>query len=126
MTRETINIPGLPVSPFFSQAVKTGGTIYLSGIVGIDPDTGKLTGDSIAEQTRQALSNCESILQQAGASLHDVADVQVLLARPSDFTGMNAAYAPFFPADPPARSVCKLGVDVPGLLVSIRMTAVIS
>lgn len=126
MKREFINISGLPVSPFFSQAVKAGGTVYLSGIVGIHPATGKLDGDTIEAQTHRSLSNCAAILKQAGASLEDVVEVQVLLARPADFAGMNAAYAPFFPENPPARSACKLGVEIPNLLVSIRMTAVVN
>lgn len=126
MKREFINIAGLPASPFFSQAVKAGGMVYLSGIVGIDPATSKMAGDTIEEQTRQSLSNCEAILHEAGATLQDVVDVQVLLARPGDFVGMNAAYAPFFPENPPARSACKLGVEIPNLLVSIRMTAVVN
>jgi 2-iminobutanoate/2-iminopropanoate deaminase len=52
-----------------------------------------------------------------------VVEVQVLLTRPEDFAGMNEAYAEFFGDTPPARSVAKLGVELPGLWVSIRMTA---
>jgi 2-iminobutanoate/2-iminopropanoate deaminase len=72
---------------------------------------------------RQALLNCEEVLRAAGASKDDIVETQVLLADPADFAGMNEAYAAFFEVDPPARSVAKLGVDLPGVLVSIRMTA---
>jgi 2-iminobutanoate/2-iminopropanoate deaminase len=51
--------------------------------------------------------------------------VHVLLARPVDFAGLNEEYERFFPTDPPARAVSRLGVEVPGLLVSIKMTAVL-
>jgi 2-iminobutanoate/2-iminopropanoate deaminase len=125
MTRQIIRTPDAPSSPFFSQAIKAGHTVYLSGIVGIDPKTSQLTGSTIQEQTRQALLNCENILRSAGATLGDVVEVLVLLMRPADFAGLNEEYAKFFPTDPPTRAVAKLGVDVPNLLVSIKMTAVL-
>ena len=92
-------------------------------LVGIDPSTGSLAGDTIQAQTRQALTNCEAILQASGASLDDVIEVGVLLTHPADFAGLNEEYARWFPSEPPARYVAKLGVELPGLLVSIRMTA---
>jgi len=121
--REIINTPNAPASPLYSQAVKAGPHIYLSGLVGIDVTTGNLAGPTIQEQTRQALSNCEAILRAAGATLEDVVEVGVLLTNPADFAGMNDAYASWFPAEPPTRYVAKLGVEIPNVLVSIRMTA---
>lgn len=94
-------------------------------MAGIDPTTNQLAGTTIQQQTRQALLNCENILRAAGATLEDVVEVQVLLTRPNDFAGLNEAYAQFFPRNPPARSVTKLGVELPGLLVSIKMTAIV-
>ena len=125
MTREIIRTSDAPGSGLFSQAVKVGSTVYVSGIVGIDSKTNELAGSTIQEQTRQALINCESILRAAGVKLKDVVDVLVLLARPTDFAGLNEEYAKFFPADPPARAVAKLGVELPNVLVSIKMTAVL-
>jgi 2-iminobutanoate/2-iminopropanoate deaminase len=125
MTREIIRTSDAPSSGLFSQAVKVGSTVYVPGIVGIDPKTNELAGSTIQEQTRQALINCESILLAAGAKLNDVVDVLVLLARPTDFAGLNEEYAKFFPTDPPARAVAKLGMEVPSVLVSIKMTAVL-
>ena len=123
MTRQIIRTPDSPSSALFSQAVKVGSTVYVSGIAGIDPKTNQLAGSTIQEQTRQALINCESILRTAGARLEDVVDVLVLLARPNDFAGLNEEYAKFFPTDPPARAVAKLGVELPNVLVSIKMIA---
>jgi len=97
-----------------------------SGIVGIDPSTGSLAGDTIQDQTRQALENCQAILQAGGASLDDVIEVGILLTHPADFAGLNEEYARWFPSGPPTRYVAKLGVELPGLLVSIRMTAFIT
>lgn len=122
--RQIIRTPDAPSSPLFSQAIKAGNTVYVSGMAGIDPTTNQLAGTTIQEQTRQALLNCENLLRAAGATLEDIVEVQVLLTRPNDFAGLNEAYAKFFPSNPPARSVAKLGVELPNLLVSVRMTAV--
>ncbi len=122
---ELINTPAAPSSPLYSQAVKAGQHVYVSGLVGIDVSTGELAGSTIQEQTRQALTNCEAILREAGATLGDVVEVGVLLTDPKDFAGMNDEYATRFPTDPPTRYVAKLGVELPNVLVSIRMTAFI-
>jgi 2-iminobutanoate/2-iminopropanoate deaminase len=121
--REVISTPSAPSSPLFSQGVKTGGHIHVSGLVGIDVSTGNLAGLTIQEQTRQALTNCQAVLQAAGATLQDVVEVGVLLTNPTDFAAMNDEYATWFPAEPPTRYVAKLGVEIPNVLVSIRMTA---
>ena len=121
--REVISTANARRSPLFSQAVKAGQYVYVSGLVGIDVRTGTLAGLTIQEQTRQALINCETILREAGASLEDVVEVGVLLTRPTDFVGMNEEYATWFPAEPPTRYVAKLGVEIPDVLVSVRMTA---
>jgi len=125
MTRQIIRTPAAPQSALFSQAIKAGSTIYVSGTPGINPETNQVAGPTIQEQTRQALLNCQSILRAAGAGLGNVVEVQVLLARPGDFAGLNEEYARFFPTDPPARSVARFGVELPNVLVSIRMIAVL-
>lgn len=123
--REAIKTPDAPVSPLYSQAVKAGNLVFVSGLVGVDVTTGALAGPTIKEQTRQALANCEAVLRAAGATLEDVVEVGVLLFDPSDFAEMNDEYATWFTAAPPARYVAKLGVELPGVLVSIRMTAAV-
>jgi len=80
--RQVIRTPDAPGSPLFSQAIKVGSTVYVSGMAGIDPTTNQLAGSTIQEQTRQALINCQNILRAAGATLEDVVEVQVLLTRP--------------------------------------------
>ena len=126
MPRQIITTPNAPSSPLYSQGVKAGPHVVVSGMVGIDPATGMLAGDTIQGQTRQALANCEAILNAGGASLDDVIEVGVLLSYASDFAALNEEYARWFPHDPPTRYVAKLGVELPGLLVSIRMTAFIT
>jgi 2-iminobutanoate/2-iminopropanoate deaminase len=124
MPREIITTPDAPGSPFYSQAVRAGTHVYVSGTVGVDVGTGTLAGDTIQEQTRQALANCEAILKAGGAGLEDVVEIGILLTRPEDFAGLNEEYARWFPSASPARYVAKLGVELPGILVSIRATAV--
>lgn len=123
--REIIVTPSAPSSPAYSQGIKVGNHIYVSGTVGIDVSTGFVAGTTIQEQTRQALTNCHEILRAGGATLADVVEVGVLLADPDDFPGMNETYREIFADEPPARYVAKLGAVIPGVLVSIRMTAVI-
>ena len=123
MPRQVIATEKAPKSPLFSQAVKAGPFVFVSGTVGIDPSSGRLAGGTIQEQTRQALTNCQEILEAGGASLDDVVEIGILLTNPADFDGLNEEWARWFPSDPPTRYGVKLGVDVPGLLVSIRMTA---
>lgn len=124
MSREIIATPDAPRSPLYSQAVRAGTHIYVSGMVGIDVATGALAGDSIEQQTHQALANCAAVLKAGGAGLDDVVEVGILLTRPEDFAGLNDEWARWFPSVPPTRYVAKLGVELPGILVSIRMTAV--
>lgn len=125
MPREIISTADAPNSPLYSQEVKAGPHVLVSGITGIDPSTGKLAGDTIQLQTRQALANCDAVLRAAGASRDDVLEVGVLLTHSSDFSGLNEEYSRWFPTDPPVRYVARL-VELPGLLVSIRMTAFVS
>lgn len=123
MSRQILTTDQAPRSPLFSQGVKVGSVIYVSGTTGTDVTTGQLAGPTIQEQTRQAMRNCAEILAAGGATLDDVVQVTVLLTDPADFAGLNEEYAATFPTEPPARAVAKLGVHLPGVLVSIMMTA---
>lgn len=122
MARVIIATDDAPSSPLFSQGIRAGSTIQVSGMVGIDARTGELA-ESIQDQTRQAIRNCEIVLEAGGSSLDDVTMVTVLLADPSDFAGMNEAYAQVIGQTPPARAVGRLGPELPGIRVSILMTA---
>ena len=121
--RETVSTAAAPSSPLYSQAVRAGGFVHLSGMTGIDVTTGALAGPTIRDQTRQALANCREVLRAAGATWEDIVEVGVLLADPGDFAGLNEEWTTWFPGEPPTRYVAKLGVELPGVLVSIRMTA---
>ena len=104
MPRHIIVTPNAPSSPLYSQGVKAGSQLFVSGTTGIDPHTGALAGSTIQDQTRQALANCRAVLEAGGASLDDVVEVGVLLTDPRDFDGMNEEYGRWFPEDPPTAS----------------------
>src|ERR1043166_869235 len=124
MPREVISTPEAPEYPAYSQAVKVANTIYVAGTVGVDVATGQLAGPTVQEQARQSLRNCRAILRAAGAELSDAVTVHTLLLRPEDADGLVEVFDEFFPDVRPPRCVSKLGVDRPGILVSIAMIAV--
>lgn len=124
MRRQVISTPEAPQFPAYSQAVKAGDTIYVAGTIGMDVKTGKLAGPTVQEQARQALRNCQAILRAGGAELGGVVMVHTLLLRPEDADGLIEVFDEFFPDVRPPRCVSKLGVDRPGILVSIAMVAV--
>ena len=124
MPREIISTPLAPEYPSYSQAVKVAHTIYVAGTVGVDVATGELAGSTIQEQTRRSLLNCQAILRAGGAELSDAVMVHTLLLRSEDDDGVNQVFDEFFPDVRPPRCVSRLGVDRPGILVSIAMVAV--
>ena len=125
MARQIVTTDGAPQSPLYAQGVRVGPHIWVSGMTGMDPASGQLAGPTIQHQTEQALTNCERVIEAGGGTRDDIVEVGVLLARPDDFAGLNEAYAQHFPEDPPTRYVARLGPELPGVLVSIRMTAVV-
>ncbi len=116
-----------PLGPY-SHAVVANGFVFISGQSGLKPGghPSDFSGPRVQDQTRQALRNVETILKDLGATLEDVVKVTVYLANPSDFRPMNEAYAEFFPSEPPARSVARLGAEITGLLVTIDAVAAYS
>jgi 2-iminobutanoate/2-iminopropanoate deaminase len=120
------DIPGYPAphSPY-SHAVVANGFVFVSGQIAVRPGGGaaEVVGTTMQEQTRQALNNVKAILEAAGSAMDRVVKVTVLMARPELGREMNEAYAEFVPGNKPARAVARLGVDVPGVMVSIEATA---
>lgn len=91
----------------YSQGIRAGHFLFVSGQVPIDPATGVLVQGDIADQTRQALRNVGAILAAAGTSFQQVVRTTVYLADLSDFAAMNQEYATFFTAPEPARSTIQ-------------------
>ena len=107
----------------YSQAVEAGGWIYLSGQLPVCPETGTFP-EGIAAQTRQALTNLQEVLRQAGLGMDDIVKTTVMLADMADFAAMNEVYAAFFRAPYPARSAFAVKSVPKGALVEIDAVAV--
>src|SRR5207302_4032618 len=92
----------------YSQAIRVGRTVYVSGEVGIDPTTGNFKGPLIGDQTDQALMNVAAILAAAGLTLDNVVATTVYLLDIKDFAAMNVAYRTHFTNAPPARATIQV------------------
>jgi 2-iminobutanoate/2-iminopropanoate deaminase len=124
MAKHIISTAEAPEDSRYSQAVKAGNTIYVAGTTGVDVRTGELAGSVVKEQARQALLNCQAILRAGGGELTDAVMVHTLLLRPEDADAVVEVIDEFYPHVRPPRCVSKLGVNRPGILVSIAMVAV--
>ena len=108
----------------YSQATMAGNTVYVSGMLGIDPATGDLV-EGVAAQAEQALKNLEAVLSAAGGSTADVCKTTVFLTDMGDFAAINEIYAAHFSAPYPARSCVQVGALPKGGLFEIEAVAVI-
>ncbi len=123
--REIISCPNAPeaIGPY-SQAVRVGETLYLSGQLGLDPATGKFAGQDFKSQARQALKNQKEILETAGFSLKDVVQCQVFVTDMANYPDFNTIYKEYFLKDFPARAVLEISRIPADGLIEIMMTAV--
>ena len=108
MVRQSVSTPSAPaaIGPY-SQAIRIGSLLFVSGQIPIDPATGMLVDGTIAEQTHRVFSNIGAILEAAGATFDHVVKTTVYLADMDDFAAMNEAYASYFPAPAPARATVQ-------------------
>lgn len=123
MPKRIVRTDTAPNNPAYSQAVVSHGLVFVSGQGPFDPTSGEVVGDSIGEQTAQALRNVEAILKAAGSSLDKAVSATFILAEESDFAGFNAEWLRWFPADQPARQGAKLPIRPKGMKISIAMVA---
>lgn len=122
--RRVISTPNAPAAiAAYSQGIQVGDTLWVAGQIGLDPATREIVPGGIREETRRALENCKAILEAAGFSLKDVAQVQVLLADINDYQAMNEVYVTYFPESPPARAAYAVAAIPRGAKVEIVMTA---
>ena len=125
MRKEIIVVDKLPKSPMpYSHGVKAGNFLFIAGQVGVDFTNGKLKGNSIKEQTEQALTNMTDVLKAAGSSMEDVVKTTVFISDFKNFEEMNKVYARFFPTNQPARSTVQV-VLYNGFKVEIEAIAII-
>lgn len=126
MERNAVHTSNAPaaIGPY-SQAVRAGDTVYVSGQIPIDPATGEFAGADIRTQTCQCLKNLGNILQEAGTDLSHVVKTTVMLQDIGDFTAMNEVYAEAFTEPFPARAAFQVGALPKGALVEIECVAVL-
>jgi 2-iminobutanoate/2-iminopropanoate deaminase len=124
--RQAVSTPAAPkaVGPY-SQAVRAGDLLFVSGQIPLDPATGALVAGDIAAQTRRVMLNLEGILKAAGASFNDVVRATVFLADIDDFPAMNEVYGEFFSIPAPARSTIEASRLPRGAKLEIDLIAVL-
>jgi len=110
----------------YSQAVRTGHLVFTSGQIPLDPDTGELVKGSIEEQTHRVMANLSAVLAAAGTSLASAVKATIFLTNLADFAKVNAVYATYFAAEPPARSTVQVAGLPLGAAVEIEIVAEIS
>lgn len=107
----------------YSQGVRGGDYVFVSGQLPIDPATGAFAGEDIASQTRQSLTNIKAILESGGLSMDQVVKTTVLLKNINDFAAMNEVYATFFKGECPARAAFGVAALPKDALVEIEAIA---
>jgi 2-iminobutanoate/2-iminopropanoate deaminase len=108
----------------YSQAVEVNGTLYISGQVPVNPETGRMVEGDITAQTEQVLKNIAAILESAGFSFSDVVKSTCLLSDIGNFKAMNDVYGRYYPENQPARASFAVK-DLPlGALIEIETVAV--
>ncbi len=110
----------------YSQAIKIGDFVYTAGQIGLDPKTGNLAGEGMAEQTRRVLDNLSAVLEAAGSSLDHVIKTTVFITDMANFAAMNEIYKQYFNSEmPPARSTVQVAGLPLGAMVEIECVATI-
>lgn len=124
--KEVIRTESAP-APFqgapYSQAIKANGFVFVAGQVSLKPDHADIAGDTIQEQTQQALANLRAILEAAGSGMDRLVKTTVFLQNLDDFPGMNEVYKEHVGDQPPARSTVEVAKLPSGALVEIEAVA---
>ena len=125
LNRTVIHTDSAPkaIGPY-SQAIRAGDFIFAAGQTPIDPATGNLVEGEIETQTRRVLDNIKAVLEAAGSGLDKVVKTTVFMTNLGDFARMNAVYAEYFPANPPARSTVQVAALPKGAMVEIECVAI--
>jgi 2-iminobutanoate/2-iminopropanoate deaminase len=118
--RRTVNADGAPepIGPY-SHAVASGGLLFCSGQLGLDPEGGELVPGSVADEATQCLRNLEAVCAEAGTALERAVRLTIYTTVMDDFAEINEAYAAFFDHDPPARAVVGVAQLPKGALVEV-------
>lgn len=109
----------------FPQAVIAGQHIFLSGMPGIDPISGKVRSDDFEDQVRQSFLNIKTILEEAGCNMSSIVKTTIFMVSGNDFGIVNKIYSEFFPENAPARSTPQVMPFPGGILISVECIAII-
>lgn len=112
-----------PIGPY-SQAVLAGSTLYVSGQIALDPETGELINENITEETHAVMKNLEAVLREAGFGFSNVAKCTIFIKNMGDFVTINEAYGQYFKQNPPARETVEVSMLPKNLNVEISCIAV--
>jgi 2-iminobutanoate/2-iminopropanoate deaminase len=123
--RQAVTAPDAPAPAGpYSHAVRSGGLLFCSGQVPLDPATGTLVEGSVADQARQCLEHLKTVCAQAGVQLSDAVRMAIYVTDISTFAQVNEAYGSYFDADPPARTTIGVAA-LPGG-AQIEMDAIVA
>jgi 2-iminobutanoate/2-iminopropanoate deaminase len=126
MTRKNFNTTKVArMSEAFPQAVIADNYIFLSGMPGLDPITGKVTSDDFEEQARQCFLNIKTVLEEAGSNITKIVKTTVFMVTGNDFSILNKIYSEFFPENAPARSTPQVMPFPAGILISVECIALL-
>ncbi|KAI4308005.1 hypothetical protein L6164_031124 [Bauhinia variegata] len=107
----------------YSQAIKANNLLFVSGVLGLIPETGKFVSENVEDQTEQVLKNMGEILKDGGASYASVVKTTIMLADLKDFSKVNEIYAKYFPSPAPARSTYQVAALPLGAKIEIECIA---
>jgi len=107
----------------YSQAIRSGGLVFVSGQLALRPDHAEIVGETIQEQTEQVFANLRAILEEAGSGLDRLVKTTVYLTELGDFAGMNEVYAKHVGDQPPARATIEVSALPSGSKVEIEAIA---
>lgn len=129
MERQVVRTEAAP-APFqgapYSQAIRAGDLVFVSGQLALRPDHAEIVSDSIEEQTEQVFANLRAILEEAGSGLDRLVKTTVYLADLGDFAAMNEVYAKHVGAEPPARATIEVSALPSGAKVEIDAIALVA
>ncbi|UZD21996.1 RidA family protein [Algoriphagus halophytocola] len=112
-----------PIGPY-SQAVLAGNTLYVSGQIALDADTGELINENITEETHAVMKNLEAVLRAADFTFHDIVKCTIFIKSMDEFGTINEAYGQYFKANPPARETVEVSKLPKNVNVEISCIAV--
>jgi 2-iminobutanoate/2-iminopropanoate deaminase len=122
--RRVITSPDAPAPvAAYSQAIASGGLLFCSGQIAIDPKTGEMVTDGIEAETERVIANLTAVLAAAGATLKDVLKTTIYLSDFSEFQAMNAVYVRAFPTEPPARATVGVSALPRGAKIELEAIA---